>query len=281
MKKLLFTLFTVFFSLSFIQAAEKKLTASDAEAYDYFGYSVSISGDYAIVGAYGEDDGGNEAGAAYIYESVADLSLPVELTSFTAIAGDGQVTLKWTTASELNNDTFLLERSIDGDNFVLFAEIKGQGSTSQETNYIYTDESVYNGFTYYYRLADRDYSGVITYHKIINATPNSEGVNFEITGQVVKEYTLYQNYPNPFNPETTIRFAIPTTDSELKNIKLNIYNSLGQLVSTLFEGSISGGQYRMKWDGTNSEGLNQPSGTYFITFQSTQFIQIRKMILLR
>jgi hypothetical protein len=206
----------------------------------------------------------------------ADASLPVELLSFTANAGNGQVTLKWTTASEINNDAFILQRSDDGENFELLTEIKGQGSTSSETKYSFTDNSVFNGFTYYYRLADRDINGVVTWHTTVNATPNAEGIDFENTGLVVDKFVLHSNYPNPFNPETTIRFDVPTVDGSLKDIKLNIYNSLGQLVTTLYEGQISGGQYEMKWNATN-----QPSGVYFLTFQSEQFVQTQKMILLR
>ena len=94
-------------------------------------------------------------------------------------------------------------------------------------------------------------------------------------------YALYSNYPNPFNPETTIWFDVPTLNGELKNIKLIIYNSLAQLVNTLYEGQISGGQYEMKWNGKNSAGMNQPSGVYFLNFQSERFVQTQKMILMR
>jgi len=205
-----------------------------------------------------------------------DASLPVELTSFTASAGDGQVTLKWTTASEINNEAFILERSTDNENFNLLAEIKGQGSTSNETKYSFTDNAVFNGFTYYYRLADRDINGVVTWHTTVNATPNAKGIDFESTGLLVEKFALHTNYPNPFNPETTIRFDVPTVEGDLKNIKLNIYNSVGQLVTTLYEGQISGGQYEMKWN-----AANQPSGVYFLNFQSENFVKTQKMILLR
>jgi len=252
------------------------MSASDAQASDYFGFSVSISGAYAIVGAYGEDDGGSIAGAAYIYESVADLSLPVDLSSFSAAARDGQVTLKWTTASEINNDAFLLERSEDGEKFELLTEIDGQGSTSNETNYSFTDNTVYNGFTYYYRLADRDINGVVTYHTIVNAVPNAMGIDFESTDLIIENFALHSNCPNPFNPETSIRFDVPTISGKLQNINLQIFNALGQLISTLYNGQISGGQYELKWN-----AVNQPSGVYFLNFQSDQFVQTQKMILLR
>ncbi|APF19568.1 hypothetical protein Calab_0044 [Caldithrix abyssi DSM 13497] len=208
--------------------------------------------------------------------SGGDVSLPVALTSFNAIAGDGVVTLKWSTASEVNNEAFLVERSMDGENFELFAEIKGQGSTSKETNYAFTDRAVYNGFTYYYRLADRDMNGVITYHSTVNATPNAKGIDFKQRAVVIKEFALHENYPNPFNPETTIRFDVPTLNSELQHIKLSVYNSMGQLVDVLYEGAISGGQYEMKWN-----AVNLSSGIYFVTLQSEKFTKTQKMILMR
>jgi len=125
-------------------------------------------------------------------------------------------------------------------------------------------------------LADRDINGTITYHSNVQATPNKKGVDIDNTGLVVEKFALHNNFPNPFNPETTIRFDVPTVNSDLKEFKLNIYNSLGQLVTTLYEGQISGGQYEMKWN-----AMNQPSGVYILTFQSVQFVQSQKMILLR
>ncbi|NOX87422.1 MAG: T9SS type A sorting domain-containing protein [Calditrichaeota bacterium] len=254
-----------------------KTTASDAQANDKFGCSVSINGDNAIAGAKHEDPGNiDAAGAAYIYKSGADLSLPVELLSFTANAGDGQVTLKWSTASEVDNEAFILERSTDGDNFKLLTEIKAQGSISNQTDYAFTDNYVFNGVTYYYRLADRDINGVITYHTTVKATPNAKPDDSDQTGLIVKKFALHNNYPNPFNPETTIRFDVPTKDGDVKRISLNIFNSLGQLVTTLYSGEISGGQYKLKWN-----AANQPAGVYFLNFQSKQFVQTRKMILIR
>ena len=305
-----------------------KLTASDAAASDVFGYSVSINGDYALVGAPGEN---NDTGAAYsflrsgsswsqtskttasfdanqfdryaesvcinaensvmgargddpwsedegsvfIYENIADLSLPVELTSFTAQAGNGEVLLKWSTASELNNAAFILERSKDKENFKTITKIDGQGSVSYETNYSFTDTKVMNGFTYYYRLSDLDYSGVITHHTIITATPNSNNGNFG-ENSTIEKFALHNAYPNPFNPETTIRFDVPDNVSNEVNIKLNVYDNLGQLVATLFNSKISSGRHEIKW-----YAKTQPSGVYYLHFQSGQFVQTQKMILLR
>jgi hypothetical protein len=65
-----------------------KLTASDAAADDFFGFSVSISGDTAIIGAYGDDDAGSASGSAYIYEDIAPTRTEIKLTASDAVADD-------------------------------------------------------------------------------------------------------------------------------------------------------------------------------------------------
>ncbi len=208
----------------------------------------------------------------YSIGDAGDNPLPIELSSFTAIAGNGQVTLKWTTGSEINNEAFLLERSEDNEDYVQIAQICGQGSSSKGHEYEFVDQNVTAGKTYYYRLANRNYSGIITYHQTISITASKE---------LPGKFALYPNYPNPFNPETTIRFDVPTTGSELKQVKLVIFNSLGQLVKTLYDEAFSGGEYEIKWDGKDSRDVILPSGVYFIHFQSADFVRTRKMVLLR
>ncbi|KAA3614975.1 MAG: T9SS C-terminal target domain-containing protein [Calditrichaeota bacterium] len=253
----------------------KSVSLFDGDNFDRYGESVAINADNSVMGSPGDDPWSEDEGTFYVYENIADLSLPVELTSFTATPGNSQILLKWTTASELNNAAFILERSEDGNIFETVSRIDGQGSVSYETNYSFVDENVLNGFTYYYRLADLDYSGVLTYHSIISATPNSEKGFFSENGMIEK-FALHGAYPNPFNPQTTISFDVPTTHSDQHNLKLNIYNNLGMLVTTLHDGALSGGQYKMKW---NAE--DQPSGVYYIHLQSDQFSLAHKMILLR
>jgi len=211
---------------------------------------------------------------------MGDITLPVQLQSFTALAGDKQVVLNWATESEKDNEAFLLQRSEDGLTFERLAEIDGQGTSTKRTNYEYTDHNVYNGRTYYYRLGDCDLSGVITWHNTLQAMPNSSGIDL-VNSAVIKEYAIYPAYPNPFNPETTIRFAVPNTGNELKNISLNIVNLLGQKVATLYDGPISGGEFSMKWDGTNDQGSAQPSGVYLVHFQSDQVVKTQKVTLIR
>ncbi len=109
--------------------------------------------------------------------------------------------------------------------------------------------------------------------------------NFPILGvedrggdNVVREFKLEQNYPNPFskgsgeNPLTVINFSIPRT----ANVLINVYNILGQKVTTLVNKRLGPGNYKTKFDGKNLS-----SGIYFYTMQSGDFIATKKMILLK
>jgi len=82
--------------------------------------------------------------------------LAVELTSFEAVPGDGKVTLKWSTASETDNDHFTLYKRLQGTNFAVLTQVPGSGSSSLPHNYEYVDRNVINDVTYLYQLADVD-----------------------------------------------------------------------------------------------------------------------------
>jgi hypothetical protein len=85
-------------------------------------------------------------------------------------------------------------------------------------------------------------------------------------------FSLGQNYPNPFNPSTTIRYAIPQGST----VTLTVYNTLGEKVSTLVEGVQEAGYHDVKFDAT---GL--ASGVYFYRIQAGDFVQSRKLVLLK
>jgi len=87
-----------------------------------------------------------------------------------------------------------------------------------------------------------------------------------------EDFVLLQNHPNPFNPITTIKYALPG-DS---HVRLEIYNILGQQVATLVDGKQKAGYKTAKWDASSFS-----SGIYFYRLQAGDFVQTRKMILLR
>ncbi|HEY3296424.1 MAG TPA: T9SS type A sorting domain-containing protein [bacterium] len=189
-----------------------------------------------------------------------DFVLPVELQSFTAIAGDGEVTLHWATASENNNDHFEIER--DG---VVMARVQGAGSSSSAHTYDYTDQSLTNRQTYTYRLMAVDGQGSRSALGTLHAVPVG-------SAPLVTEYALRQNYPNPFNPTTQISFDLV----EAGNASLSIYNLMGQQVVTLVNGNLSAGRHEVSFDATNL-----PSGIYLYRLKVNGFVAEKKMLLMK
>ncbi len=186
--------------------------------------------------------------------------LPVELSSFSAVNLTNGVKLSWTTASEINNSGFDIERSMNNKTFHKIAFIPGHGTSTETSNYSYVDNSV-NG-KMYYRLKQIDFNGSVDYSKTIE-------VNFT---NVPANFSLSQNYPNPFNPSTSIKFNMPESGS----VSLKIYNLLGQQVRTLINGFIEAGTHTINF---NAEGLH--SGLYFYKLETAGFSQVKKMTLLK
>ena len=98
-----------------------------------------------------------------------------------------------------------------------------------------------------------------------------------ISRSITGNYKLYQNYPNPFNPETRIEYEI----SKVVNVEIIIYNILGQKVKTLVDEERGPGVYRSIWDGRNNYGQPAASGVYLYKLKSENFIEIKKMTLLK
>jgi photosystem II stability/assembly factor-like uncharacterized protein len=88
---------------------------------------------------------------------------------------------------------------------------------------------------------------------------------------------LYPNYPNPFNSQTTIGFYLPFASQ----VKLEIYNLLGQKVRTLWQGRQSMGQHQLRWDGKNDAGLAVSSGMYIYRLKTDYWQQTKKLVLIR
>ena len=125
-----------------------------------------------------------------------------------------------------------------------------------------------------------------TIFRIITVKPNKPGDILSVRSpaplgiaetRIPETFFLDQNYPNPFNPETQIQFGIPNQ----QQVQLEIYNILGQLVHTIIDKNLSGGQYSVIWNGKNDAGQQVASGLYFYRFTAGNFTKTRKMILIR
>jgi hypothetical protein len=111
-----------------------------------------------------------------------------------------------------------------------------------------------------------------------NFTPSLiVAVEKDVDNLIPKEYMLAQNYPNPFNPSTVIRFALPRPGFA----SLKIYNIVGQEVANLVTGSLPAGAFRTTWDGKNMNGETVSSGVYLYRLQVGDYVEARKMLLLK
>lgn len=102
------------------------------------------------------------------------------------------------------------------------------------------------------------------------------GIESEIV-ELPLHYKLFQNYPNPFNPQTTIQYELPAPEK----VKLEIYNLQGQKIKTIIHKNQAAGFYRVTWDGSTDDGRRTTSGLYLYRLLAGDFVQTKKMLLLK
>jgi hypothetical protein len=199
--------------------------------------------------------------------------IPVELSSFTAMVNEADVLLNWTTATETNNKGFEIQRSEVRDQkseWEVIGFVEGNGTTTDQNQYSFTNKEVPEG-KYTYRLKQIDLNGAFNY---------SDEVNVEVKS--VYTFILEQNFPNPFNPATTIKFGV----KEKSNVRIDIFNSIGEKVNTILNEEREPGNYSIDFSaiGGSASGGNAvdlPSGVYLYQIKAGNFIQTKKMILLK
>jgi hypothetical protein len=198
--------------------------------------------------------------------------LPISLSMFKAmIAADGSVILNWKTLSEAGNYGFAVERASAKD--TVFTElpgsfVPGHGTTIQPQDYQWTDASP-PATPIRYRLRQINLDGSSQYLDPL-VVDNTTAV---LPASPPPVFALRQNYPNPFNPATTIEFTVARTG----RATVTVYNALGQVVGTLFDGTAGPGQvYQSKFDGTNLA-----SGMYIYRLSAGGSVESRKFLLLR
>jgi len=180
----------------------------------------------------------------------AGTPLPIELLSFNAVMNHGVVDLNWVTATELRNDFFTVERSVDLNSFETVATINGAGNSSVALNYSHVDENPYDGVSYY-RLKQTDYNGDFEYNAIrsVNMTPAA---------------TEFKVYPNP----TSGLIIIEGLTDKKPNIA--IYNVWGENVSYLIKKRTSN-ETRFS---TDLSAL--PNGIYLLKIESSVFKLVKE-----
>ena len=91
------------------------------------------------------------------------------------------------------------------------------------------------------------------------------------------KYYLHQNYPNPFNPITTLNYGLP--EDAMANI--TVYDMMGRQVKTLTYGFQTSGYKSVEWNATNDQGEHVSAGVYLYKIQAGNFVDTKKMILLK
>ena len=200
-----------------------------------------------------------------IYISDPGGVLPVHLNSFNSEVVKNTITLNWSTASEINNAGFEVERIMNYEleltNWEKIGFVKGKGTTNAATNYSFNDNKLNSG-KYKYRLKQIDYNGNYEYHYLNN----------EVEIAAPKKFSMSQNYPNPFNPSTKIEFEIPVSSF----VKLTIYDVMGKEVETLINKDLKPGTYDATWNASNYS-----TGIYFARIESGSYTHNIKLLLLK
>ncbi|MCF8411832.1 MAG: T9SS type A sorting domain-containing protein, partial [Melioribacteraceae bacterium] len=168
--------------------------------------------------------------------------LPVELSTFTASVNGQSVSLNWETATELNNYGFEVERAnvIDASTssaslWEKIGFVEGYGTVNSPKSYSFVDASPVAGMIQY-RLKQIDFDGKFEYSKVV-----------EVEFTTPAEFELAQNYPNPFNPTTNIKFTLP----EAAQVRLSVFNMLGEEVGLLANQQMESGIHTVEFDASN------------------------------
>ena len=183
--------------------------------------------------------------------------LPIELAAFSANCDGKSVLVEWTTASERNNDYFIIERSDDAINFVEIARVAGAGNSIEQLDYSYADYGKRSGDNYY-RLVQVDYDGMRSVSEIVVVFCADE------TGEEPEVLA----YPNPFNDDLNI---------ELDNFgdrpaQIDVFDMLGKLVYTE---SVENPQNSYN---TVLQLGGLPTSTYNVRVSTSDFVINRKVV---
>jgi len=184
--------------------------------------------------------------------------LSVNLSRFDAQCNGNYVLLTWQTASEVNNKTFHIERSIDGVNFQIIGSVKGIGNSTRYNSYSFVDENKIGGLVYY-RLTQFDFNGEMNRLSIIASEHScEENENAEVS-----------IYPNPSLDNAFLSIKLFKRSS----IYIEVYNGIGQLVKLIPMQTYEAGHHDI-----NIEVIDLPSGLYFIKGYTNEKESIQKFL---
>ncbi|HBZ86737.1 MAG: hypothetical protein A2509_06410 [Candidatus Edwardsbacteria bacterium RIFOXYD12_FULL_50_11] len=204
------------------------------------------------------------------FASTVSLPGAVSLASFTAAPSSGGILLSWQTASEINCQSWRIERSTQAEgSFAEVGTVNGNGTVYETSNYQFTDASIPAVGEYYFKLVEIDVSGKETTFGPIQVS---------YSGPVrAIDYKLEQSYPNPTTGKVAIRYSL----KDPGHTSLTIYNIMGAEVKTLVNSRQAADNYTVSWNGRDNSGREAAKGVYFYKLISGNFSATRKLMLLR
>lgn len=209
----------------------------------------------------------NGTTSSYFELITSSPALPVQFSSMTARATAAGAEITWSTASEVDNAGFEIERRAIGDLRLSIAEyqkvgfVAGAGTSTSPREYSFTDAPAPGRYAYRLKQIDRD--GSSTYY----------GEAEVVVGAAPEAFTLGEAYPNPFNPATTIDFTVPQDGFA----SLKVYNMLGAEVATLFSGQAKAGFVNR----TTFDATSLTSGIYIYRLQTAGQVMAKRMMLVK
>jgi hypothetical protein len=277
--------FEAAFDLNTAGLSQGKIDLDDFFVFaDFFGRKVDAAGKVlpTLAGLNTDASLGLDAGLS-LPGVGEEMAVQVDLTNFVAVKGYG---------FSVNYDPSLLEfvKVVAGDNNLLGEDLLAQPQVITKSDG-QLSVVAYGGVA---TQGDLDLNLVFrakgeiedSYIELSNASlaDDNYGINqvaslgFARVQTRPENFALGNNYPNPFNPETTIKYQLP----EAADVKLEIYNVVGQVVRTLVAEHQTAGRYVVQWDASNDNGQSLSSGIYFYRVQAgSEFQQVKKMLLLK
>jgi hypothetical protein len=252
-------------------------TNAEYGAYYQNGIWHTVAGNGASLSFSNIDFDASNGTVQFITGNGGDPTLPVELSSFTAVLNaHNKVVLTWVTQSETSVMGFYVYRGTDPNlaNAQQITALIDATNTSDQQVYVYTDSEINQIGTYYYWLMVADINGSESFHGPIHVT-------YENTQPGIPNIPVFtelkQVYPNPFNPNTNISYVL----AQPSDVLITIFNMRGQEVRSFDSKNVAAGSQKLTWDGKDQNGTSLASGVYYIRMQAGADSFFKKAVLMK
>jgi len=209
-----------------------------------------------------------------LYPTVSD-------TFSTHVDSDTAIAFNWEESYDVDSDvtyTLTIELEFFGNTYTDVHEDISDTTISISSNsldlMLNADNQDIATFTYYVNSSDGEYMVASDVGEFVLFRA-ALGVNEGLSVPVV--YALHQNYPNPFNPVTSLPYDLP----EDAMVNITIYDMMGRVVSNLVSSQQNAGYKSIQWNAKNNQGQPVSAGLYLYTIQAGDYIQTKKMVLLK